>query len=59
MKEYPTNIPSIDIESNLVIFGGSFKIKYLEINILKYDKLVLQLTHSSYVIFLMIERNVT
>jgi hypothetical protein len=54
MEEYPTNTPSIDLESNLVTLDVSFNTKYLELNILKYDKLGLRVTHNSYDVFLMI-----
>jgi hypothetical protein len=59
VEEYPTNISSIDFESNLVTFGASFKIKYLESNTLKYDKLGLRPIHSSYGVFLIIRRRLT
>jgi hypothetical protein len=59
VEEYPTNILSIDFESNLVTFGVSFKIKYLESNTLKYDKLGLHPIHSSYGVFLIIGRRLT
>jgi hypothetical protein len=59
VEEYPINIPSIHFESNLIAFGASFKIKHLEPNTLKYDKLGLRPIHNSYDIFLMSERILT
>jgi hypothetical protein len=59
MEEYPINIPSIHFESNLITFGASFKIKHLEPNTLKYDKIGLRPIHSSYGVFLIIGRRLT
>jgi hypothetical protein len=59
VEEYRTNILSIDFESNLVTFGASFKIKYLEPNTLKYEKLGLRPIHSSYGVLLIIGRRLT
>jgi hypothetical protein len=59
MEEYPTNTHSIDFESNLIIFGASFKTKYLEPNTLKYDKLGLCPIYNAYGVFLINGRRLT